>query len=61
MTALNSGSGPAGCPEWLLIGKLQDKLLKTTLAATASTATSNVSSSCAYRTMGQVKYTIISL
>ncbi len=40
---------PDGCPERFLI--CRDKLLKTTFVATASTATSNVSSSCAYRTM----------
>ncbi len=43
---------PGGCPELVSIGR--DQLLKTTtLVATASTSnvTSNVSSSCAYRTM----------
>ncbi len=40
------------CPELLLIARdhYQNET-KTTLAATASTATSNVSSSCAYSTM----------
>ena len=41
-----------GLPELILIGRgINQMRPKTTLAATASTATSNVSSSCAHRTM----------
>ena len=41
------------CSRWLSEQLLidRDQLRKTTLAATASTATSNVSSNCAYSTM----------
>ncbi len=49
-----------GCPELLLIG--WDQLFKTrqtTLAATASTASSNVSSNCAYRTMAITVTTVL--
>ncbi len=40
---------PALCPQWLLIGRVN--ILQTTLATTACTVSSNVSSSSAYSTM----------